>query len=124
RLIDDLLASRDHGQHFATVWRNRLAPPPVATTKVPRDTFTPWLAEQFNRGRGWGAIVTDLLTVEGDIAKAPQSAFVMANAEGFQPQAGPLAASTARLFLGVRLQCAECHDHPFAPWKPDDCRAT
>jgi hypothetical protein len=124
RLIDDLLASRDYGQHFATVWRNRLVPPPVATTKVPRDTFTPWLAEQFNRGRGWGALVTDLLTVEGDIAKAPQSAFVIANAEGFQPQAGPLAAATARLFLGVRLQCAECHDHPFAAWKQDDFWAT
>jgi hypothetical protein len=122
--IDELLASRDYRQHFATVWRNRLAPPNPVNNKPQRDTFTPWLADQLNRGRGWHEVVADLLTVEGDIAKNPQSAFVMANAENFQPRASLLAASTARLFLGVQLRCAECHDHPFAPWKQADFWAT
>jgi hypothetical protein len=120
RLIDDLLSSRDFGQHFGTVWRNRLAPPSPVNNKPQRDFFTPWLAEQLNRNRGWHEIVTDLLTVEGDVAKNPQSAFMIANSEGFRPQPGLLAASSARLFLGVQLQCAECHDHPFAPWKQRD----
>jgi hypothetical protein len=123
-LIDKLLASREYGQHFGTVWRNRLAPPNPVSNKPQRDDFTPWLADQFNGGRGWHEIVTDLLTVEDDIAKKPQSAFVMANSENFQPQANLLAASTARLFLGVRLRCAECHDHPFASWKQQDFWAT
>jgi hypothetical protein len=124
RLIDELLAAPEYGQHCATVWRNRLAPPNPVSTKAPRDVFTPWLAEQFNRNRGWNEIVTDLLTVEGDIARHPESAFVIANSENFQPQANRLAAATARLFLGVRLQCAECHDHPFAAWKQKEFWAT
>ncbi len=124
RLIDELLAAREYGQHFGTVWRNRLAPPNPVNNKPQRDVFTPWLADQLNRNRGWHQIVSDLLTAEGDIAKNPQSAFIIANSENFQPQASLLAASTARLFLGVQLRCAECHDHPFAPWKQADFWAT
>jgi hypothetical protein len=124
RLIDQFLASRDYGQHLATVWRNRLAPPSPVSNKPQRDVFTPCLADQLNRNRGWHEIVSDLLTVEGDIAKTPQSAFVTTNSDNFQPKASLLAASAARLFLGVQLQCAECHDHPFAPWKQTDFWAT
>jgi hypothetical protein len=120
RLIDELLASPDYGQHFAEVWRNRLAPRDPANGKAMRDTLTPWLAEQFNRNRGWGEIVHDLLTAEGDINQNPQIGFLLANSEGSQPQADLLAGSAARLFLGVQLQCAQCHDHPFAPWKQAD----
>jgi hypothetical protein len=118
KLIDELLASREYGQHFATIWRQRLAPPPPGLKgKGTRDDFSPWLTEQFNRNRGWDRVVRDLLTAEGDVAKTPQSAFLMANAENSQPQPALIAGSAARLFLGVQLRCAECHDHPFAQWK-------
>jgi ferric-dicitrate binding protein FerR (iron transport regulator) len=122
KLIDELLAGPDYGRHFATVWRNLIVPRSEATgvKGQPRDDFSPWLAGQFNRNRGWDRIVSDLLTAEGPLADNPQSAFVMANAPEFQPQPALLAGSTARLFLGVQLRCAECHDHPFAQWKQAD----
>jgi hypothetical protein len=121
KLIDSLLANPAFGQHFGTLWRNRLAPPgsPVKG-KAPPDRFSPWLAEQFNRNVSWDKLVSTMLTFEGDIAKAPESGFLMANSEGFKPRANLLAASASRLFLGVRLGCAECHDHPFANWKQSD----
>src|SRR5262249_31226638 len=120
KLIDELLVSGDFGQHFGTVWRNLLAPRNVSGGKTQTDSFTPWLAEQFNRNRGWHDVVYDLLTVEGEAQGKPQTAFLMANSDNGQPQANLLAASTARLFLGVQLQCAECHNHPFADWKQTD----
>jgi hypothetical protein len=120
KLIDELLANRDYGQHFATIWRSLLAPPNAVKGKAAPDKFSPWLADEFNRNRGWHEIVAELLTVEGDIAKKPQTSFLMANSENFRPQPNLLAGSAARFFLGVQLRCAECHNHPFAPWKQTD----
>jgi ferric-dicitrate binding protein FerR (iron transport regulator) len=120
-LIDELLAEPDHGRHYGTVWRSLMVPREAAKGGKPQaDHLSPWLADQFNQGRGWQQIVHDLLTVEGDVAQNPQAGFIMANAEGFHPQADRLAASAARLFLGVQLQCAQCHNHPFTGWKQDD----
>src|SRR5205807_6442318 len=84
------------------------------------DTFHPWLAEQFNDNRGWNAIVTDLLTAEGTPRDNPATAFLLANAENGRPQPNKVTGSTAALFLGVNLRCAECHRHPFANWKQSD----
>jgi hypothetical protein len=119
KLIDELLASPDYGRHFATLWRNRIVTDDGGVKKG-RDIFSPWLADQLNANRGWNAIVADLLTAEGPISNNPQSAFLLANAENFQPQPNQVAGAVAQLFWGVQLRCAECHDHPFAHWKQDD----
>jgi len=118
--IDRLLESPAYGLHFATIWNELIVPRDKGSTKTVRDPFTPWLAEQFNRGRGWDAIVRELLTAEGKIRDNPSTGFIAANCENFDPQPNLLADSTARLFLGIQLRCAECHDHPFAPWKQSD----
>lgn len=120
RLIDDLLSSREYSQHFATHWRNLIAPSNPVKGKAAPDRFTPWLAEQLQRSRGWDRVVYDLLTAEGDLGRDVQTSFILANSEGFQPQASLLTGSAARYFLGVQLRCAECHDHPFAEWKQKD----
>ncbi len=120
QVIEELLASREHGLHFATLWRNLIAPSNPVKGKPAPDRFTPWLAEQFQRNRGWDQIVSDLLTAEGDLGRDVQTTFILANSESFQPQANLLAGSTARFFLGVQVRCAECHDHPFAEWKQSD----
>ena len=104
KIVDELLDSPAYGEHFATIWRNLI----VARNngaKAPRDTFTPWLAEQFNDNRGWNAIVADLLTAEGPVNDNPAAAFLLANAENFQPQPGMVAGAAANLFWGVNLRC-------------------
>lgn len=119
RWINDLLASPSYGEHFATIWRELMLPRDNGM-KGGRDTFAPWLAEQFSRNRGWDRIVTDMLTVEGKLRDLPQAGFIMANTDNGEPQPNLLADSTGRLFWGVQLRCAECHDHPFAQWKQAD----
>jgi hypothetical protein len=117
KLIDQLLASPAFGQHFADLWSLRLAPPDPSVPKGGVNQFTPWLAGQFNRNRGWDQIVTELLTVDGEVDRQPQSAFLLAVGP---PQPNQLTAAAGRLFLGVQVQCAECHDHPFRSWKQED----
>jgi hypothetical protein len=65
-------------------------------------------------------MVRDMLTVEGKLREKPESGFLMANTDEGEPKASLIADSTSRLFWGVQLRCAECHDHPFAPWKQQD----
>jgi ferric-dicitrate binding protein FerR (iron transport regulator) len=120
KLIDQLLASPEYGQNFGQIWRALIVPRDTSSKKQRVEIFSPWLADQFNRNRGWNQIVFDLLTASGDITRDPQAAFILANCESLEPKPGLLAASTGRLFLGVQLSCAECHNHPFAPWKQTD----
>ena len=90
------------------------------TAREDRRRLRAWLAEQFNGNRGWDAIVRDLLTAEGELAAEPADR-LPAGQQRERPAAGrPAGRRRARLFLGVQLQCAECHNHPFAHWKQTD----
>lgn len=124
RWINDLLASPAYGEHFATIWRELMVPRDMALKKAVRDPFPPWLAAQFNANRGWDVIVRVMLTAEGRMREHPEAGFILANSEGSDPLPNLLADATARLFWGVQLRCAECHDHPYAPWKQSDFWST
>lgn len=120
KLIDHLLARPEFGRYWARLWRDRVAVPVGAgedlkgsyTTK-----FHKWLAEEINKNRPWDELVRAMITAEGE---DPPVAFIRQCMDDGQPRAGKLASSTARRFLGIQLQCAECHDHPFANWKQSD----
>jgi hypothetical protein len=125
-LIDDLLANQQYGAHFGIIWHGLIAPRQLKELlneqPVDSEPLAGWLAEQFNQNRGWNAIVTDILTAQGAPAETPQAFFILVNGDARgHPQPSNLARSTARLFLGIRqLECAECHDHPYAQWKQTD----
>ncbi|HEY1381429.1 MAG TPA: DUF1549 and DUF1553 domain-containing protein [Gemmataceae bacterium] len=116
KLIDEFLADREYGEHFATVWYHRMAKPDMCNTGLFTTRFMDWLAGHFNADRGWDAIVHDILTAEGERDKNPATVFWLANVEGDKKRViAPNKATGAatRLFLGVRLECCECHNHPF-----------
>ena len=116
KLIDDLLASPEYGQHLARYWTELFVKRDGEQNKrLKADAFRAWLADQFNTGRGWDRIVTDTLTVDGE---GPAVFVYQANRlSGDRPSPAKMVGATANLFLGVQLQCAECHDHPYAAWK-------
>ena len=116
KLIDELLADAAYGQHFGRLWRDRLANEETVGGSR-RDALATWLAHAFNANRGWDTITTDILTATG---AAPATTFAYNHLDDGQPRPNRLAAATARLFLGNQLQCAECHDHPYADWKQTD----
>ncbi len=88
-----------------------------------RRRFVTWLADQFQAGRPYDDIVRELITGTGLWTDHPATNFITVT---IQPDADPqpnintLAARVARAFLARRIDCAECHDHPFEPWKQSD----
>jgi len=116
-LVDRLLASRDHATHLATVWRSILLPEGVDLSRFGgTDAFDEWLSGRFSENASYDKLVRELLLAEGRLTKSGPLLFYTA----MKLDADQLAARTARVFLGMRLECAQCHDDPFEPWTQED----
>lgn len=113
RLIDELQASPAAAANLATAWRHMMIPGLVEAAQLNEAAeLEDWLARQFRAGQRFDRVVADLLVATD---RGPALYFTALEA---QPE--KLAANTARLFLGLQIECAQCHDHPFAEWKQDD----
>jgi hypothetical protein len=129
KLIESLLKSPGYSAHFTNVYKHLLLPEADADFQLQffSADFEPWLRKQFSENVGYDKVVRELMTFslsnngQGNInpfqlrENPTPFAFYMAK----QVKAENLAAATARTFLGIRLECAQCHDHPFAKWKRD-----
>ena len=121
RVVDELLDSPASVRHFTTVWRNALLPQAASQPQfrglIPG--FEAWLWKHLSEGSSYNSIVRDIITADLNLTNAnalasttsPDAFFVVRE---LKPES--LAAGTARAFLGVRLDCAQCHDHPFDKW--------
>src|SRR5207248_1789786 len=121
KLIDRLLASDEFATHWARYWRDVMAARLTDFRgRLLARSFEQWMAEQLKKDRRWDQVVRDLLTAEGearfdDAGKTGQF-FFLASHSGADA-ANEQAAETARVFLGIQINCAQCHDHPFDSWK-------
>ncbi len=110
QLVDQLLESRDHATHLATVWRKLLLPDAVDTNIYGgTGKFDEWLADRFEQNLPYDELVEQLLLAEGRVSDSGPILFYAA----LKLNPEELAAKTARTFLGMRMECAQCHDHPF-----------
>ncbi len=123
--LDDLLGDRRCADYLA----ERFARAFVGTEDGPfllyrRRRFIAWLSDALLENRPYDSLVTELISDRGLWTDHPATNFVTVT---FDPDAGRptpdrLAARVARAFLGARIDCAQCHDHPFQPWKQSDFR--
>lgn len=119
RLIDRLLDSDGFATSRARYWRDVIRY--RATFENPRLVDYPrleaWLAEQFRGDRPWDEIAKALIAGTGETTEAGNVGFAVAHLDGRRTVSAPeFAGEVSRIFLGVQLQCAECHDHPTDPW--------
>lgn len=121
KLIDQLLDSENYGKHFGVIWSDTIVKRDDNNRALRTEGFKAWLADNFNKNRGWHEIVTDLLTAEGGTDKNPAGVFFLANRDMDRISPAKITGSMSNLFLGVSMQCAECHNHPFiCDWKQKD----
>jgi hypothetical protein len=123
--LDDLLGDRRCADYLA----ERFARAYVGTEEGPfvryrRRRFVTWLSDAFAANRPYDALVRELIASEGLWTDHPATNFVSVtiDPEADRPTPDRLAARVARAFLGARIDCAQCHDHPFQPWKQADFR--
>jgi hypothetical protein len=112
RLIDGLLESDRHAVHFANVWRAWLLPEGNdEQVAYLAPGFEAWLRDQVRGNVPYDRLVRSMIDTPPTGAAGPG---VLFRAHLNEPER--LAAATSRLFLGVKLECAQCHKHPFAKW--------
>jgi hypothetical protein len=121
QLIDRLLGSEKYARHWAHYWRE------VLTARINdrrglalSRPFDEWLFKQFSTNQSWDKIVRQMLTAEGscrfDDAGSNGALFFLLSHMG-PDAANEQAAEASRIFLGIQIQCAQCHDHPSDQWK-------
>ncbi len=89
--------------------------------KFPRETaLEEWLFEQFTANMSWGFMARSLITSDGELVlREPKTGGDAAMLLAHTRDDGPIERTndTARVFLGINLQCAQCHDHPDDIWR-------
>jgi len=115
RLIDLLLSSPEYGRNWAKYWRDVVMF--HATNENPNrvrfDAMESWLTKQFQANAPWDEIVSELITATG--RNDENGAVVFSLAHETRPV--EMAGEVSRIFMGVQIQCAQCHDHKTDSWK-------
>lgn len=127
KVVDELLETPGYVQNFTRYWSRVMIPETSADLQLRflGPTFDSWLREKITANAPYDEIARELLNVElPDRNNSNRAQVNMYNNRTpmvfYQAKQGTpenLAAATARIFLGVRIECAQCHDHPFDTWK-------
>ncbi|MEX0701641.1 MAG: DUF1549 domain-containing protein [Planctomycetales bacterium] len=117
KLIDRLLDDPRFGRQQAMVWDLVLFGRNVSNSRVrERDGFRTWLAAQFNQNVSYDQWAAAILKAEGSSIDDGAPTFLLQYAGNDKATA----VAVSRLFMGMQLQCAECHDHPYEDFSQFD----
>jgi hypothetical protein len=114
-LIDKLVDLPEFADFWALKWADVLRSSRKTIQLKGSHTFQAWLREHFLKNTGMDQMVREIITSSGNTYSNPPANYYRIAKD---PQS--LAETTAQLFLGVRMQCAKCHNHPFERWTQDD----
>ncbi|MGH7191998.1 MAG: DUF1549 domain-containing protein, partial [Candidatus Saccharimonadales bacterium] len=113
-VVERLLARPAFGRKWARYWRDvifyRRGDDRALLAAGAAERF---LTDEFNRDAPWNQIAERFITATGDIREHGETAVIAAQ----MGDANDVTAEMSRIFLGVQIQCAQCHDHPTDRWK-------
>ncbi len=123
--IDQLIADDAFADYWTALWGEQLRIiggnyAPVATDVKAADAYYQWIRKQMRDGRPLNEFVAEMVDASGsNLTNGPVNLYTMlVHKPQFEPKA--FAADFSQVFLGVQIQCAECHNHPFDRWTQDD----
>jgi len=111
KLVDRLLEQPGYADHWATKWNDLLLPNPYRIGIKNVLNYDRWIREQFRHNVPYDQFVRQLVTAQG-------SSWQNGAVNLFRDRRTPDEVTTlvSQLFLGIRLECAKCHQHPFEKW--------
>jgi hypothetical protein len=112
KVIDELLSDPRFGNFLAESWTGLMLPRESNNRLLDRKALQDWLAKEFNTGTPLNKLVFDLVTATGTKEENGATVYFFGNSS-----VDKITDNVTRMFLGVQLQCAQCHNHPFTDWK-------
>ncbi len=115
QLVGRLLQEPDFADHWANKWVDLLRPNPYRVGIKAVLNYDYWIRQRFHQRMPWDQFVRELITAKG-------STFRNGGVTLFRDRRSPdeVAVLVSQLFVGVRLECAKCHHHPFEKWGQND----
>ena len=114
RLVEKLLADPRYGENWARYWRDVIMYRKTEERAlIVAGTLQEYLKDEFNQNTPWSQLATAFITATGNGETDGATALIIAQ-EG-KPE--ETVSEISRIFLGVQIQCAQCHDHPTDRWK-------
>ncbi len=113
--VDRLLLEPDFADHWANKWADLLRPNPYRVGIKAVFNYDHWIRQSFHDRKPWDQFARELVSAQG-------STFHNGAVTLFRDRRSPeeLTTIVSQLFVGVRLECAKCHHHPFEKWGQDD----
>jgi hypothetical protein len=115
RLIDALLERPEFADFWALKWADLLRNEEKALDKKGVRLFQAWIRQCIADGKPMNEFARELIAGRGSTYSEPAANYYRALRD---PEVR--AEATAQVFLGIRMQCAKCHNHPFERWTQDD----
>lgn len=115
RLVDGLLERAEFADFWGQKWSDLLRNEERTLDRKGVENFYAWIRQAVARDVPLDQFARELIASRGSTYTSPAANYYRAMRDPFTR-----AESTAQLFLGVRLQCARCHNHPFDRWTQDD----
>ena len=113
-LIDDLLDSPGYVSHLFNGFADLLRAKTVLGPQISGEPYLHWIAQSIDENKPYDEFVRELLTADGPAHARGNGATGYFLRDREMPEDNM--ANTVRVFLGTRLECAQCHDHPFDTW--------
>jgi hypothetical protein len=114
-LIDRLLERAEYGDFWANKWADLLRPNPYRAGIKSVWNLDSWIKDAFRKNMPYDQFVRELITAQGSTWRNGATVIFRDRPESIE-----IGSSVSQLFLGVRLECAKCHHHPFEVWSQDD----